>query len=146
IDVETLPLHRVRATVDPRIQGAFFLALSKEVASIRKLLIEKKIDVVQVMGLVNPHAAMAARREKRAVVWQLVDTRAPRLVRAGLMPMVLRWSDVVMSTGQKVADAHPGSRRLGSRLRLFVPPVNVSEFKPNPAKRAAARRELGIPS
>jgi glycosyltransferase involved in cell wall biosynthesis len=61
-----------------------------------------------------------------------------------MMPLVKRIADVVMSTGLKVAQDHPGAVEFGDRLILFYPPVNVQKFQFDPAKRAAARAELGL--
>lgn len=60
------------------------------------------------------------------------------------MPLLLRLSDSVLCTGKKVAEAHPGARRLGSRLVLFYPPVDMDSFAPSEDRRQAARRELGL--
>ena len=144
IDVVLLPLHRLRAVPDPFIQVRFLGSLPREVAALRRLIRDRSIDVVQVGGLVNPHAAIAARLEGVGVVWQLLDTRAPMVLRRLLMPWVVVLADVVMTTGVGVAHAHPGATRLGSRLVPFYPPVDTSVFCPDAARRAAARVELGI--
>jgi glycosyltransferase involved in cell wall biosynthesis len=146
IEVIPLPLHRLRAIPDPVFQARFLASLPREVESLRHLIRERSIDVVQVGGLVNPHAAIAARLEGAGVVWQLLDTRAPMMLRRVLMPWVLTLADVVMTTGVGVARVHPGAMSLGSRLVPFYPPVDTSVFKPDPGRRAAARGELGIPS
>jgi glycosyltransferase involved in cell wall biosynthesis len=145
LEVLQRPLHRLRAIPDPMAQVRFLASLPGEVATLRRLIRERSIDVVQVGGLVNPHAAIAARLEGVGVVWQLLDTRAPMVLRRLQMPWVLALADVVMTTGLGVARVHPGATGLGSRLVPFYPPVETDVFRPDQAQRAAARIELRIP-
>ena len=144
LDVATMPLDRARATLNPRRQGSFFLHVPRDVRGIRKIIRSRGIDVVQIGGLVNPHGAIAARLEKVPVIWQLLDTRAPMALRRLLMPAVLGLSDVVMSTGRAVAAVHPGSDRLGGKLRIFFPPVDADYFDADQIDRAGARAQFGF--
>lgn len=144
LDVVTVPLGRVRATLDPRRQLGFFSSVPRDVQTIREVIRSRKIDMVQVGGLVNPQGAIAARLEDVPVIWQLLDTRPPMAIRRLLMPLVLRLSDVVMTTGRTVATVHPGTDRLANRLRVFFPPVDPDHFDADRADRAAARREFGF--
>jgi glycosyltransferase involved in cell wall biosynthesis len=144
VDVVTMPLHRVRATPHPAHQLRFLISLRREVSAIRRLIRDRAIDVVQIGGLVNPHAAIAARREDTPVVWQILDTRPPMALRRVMMPLVLRLSDVVMTTGRAVADVHPGAAGLGERLRPFYPPVEPEVFSAEYGDRSAARAEFGF--
>jgi glycosyltransferase involved in cell wall biosynthesis len=146
IEVIALPLHRLRAVPDPVLQARFLASMPSEIVALRRLIRERSIDVVQVGGLVNPHAAIAARLEGVGVVWQLLDTRAPMVLRRLLMPWVLKLADVVMTTGVGVARVHPGAAGLGPRLVPFYPPVDTSVFKADAGRRAAARDQLGIAS
>jgi glycosyltransferase involved in cell wall biosynthesis len=144
VDVVTIPLHRVRATLRPRPLFDLVRYLPAEIAAIRDVIRERAIDVVQVGGLVNPHAAIAGRLEGCAIIWQLLDTRPPMTVRRLMMPLVLRLSDVVMTTGRAVAKVHPGAERLGDRLRPFFPPVDRDEFCVENVDTADARRHYGF--
>jgi glycosyltransferase involved in cell wall biosynthesis len=144
VDVVLIPLHRLRATPHPGHQVRFLLNLNEEVKAIRRIIRDREIDVVQVGGLVNPHAAIAARLEGVPVVWQLLDTRPPMALRRVMMPLVLRLSDAVMTTGRAVADVHPGAGKLGERLRPFFPPVEPGLFTPGEVDREAARAEFGF--
>jgi glycosyltransferase involved in cell wall biosynthesis len=146
IDVVELPLSRLRARFDPSLQARFVGGFIADVRRIRNLIRERRIDLVEIAGLVNTQGAVAARLEGVPVVWQLLDTRAPMSLRRLLMPVVLRFSDSVMSTGRAVAKVHPGTEALNGRLVSFFPPVDVAAFCPNPERRAAVRQELGIPS
>jgi glycosyltransferase involved in cell wall biosynthesis len=144
IEVIKLPLQRVRnlSQVQPNIR--FITRFHRGLEALRKLIRERAIDLVQINGLVNPHGAIAARFENAAVVWQLLDSRAPMIARRALMPLVTRLADVVMSTGKAVALSHPGAAGLEGRLVFFFPPVDTERFKPDPAHRAGARAELGL--
>jgi glycosyltransferase involved in cell wall biosynthesis len=144
IDTVTMPLHRVRATLRPRPLFEFVRYFPGEVAAIREVIRHRAIDVVQVEGLVNPHAAFAARREECAIIWQLLDTRAPMALRRLMMPLVIRLADVVMSTGRAVAHVHPGAETLGDRLLPFFPPVDGDDFRAENVDAAAARRGFGF--
>lgn len=145
IPVVEAPLGRLRAVPDPRLQLRFAASFRPDVARIRRIIRHKRIDLVVVSGLVNPHAAIAARLERVPVVWQILDTRAPMKLRQLLMPLVTRLSDAIMSTGVEVARVHPGALALGDRLVPFFPPVDTQSFRPDLARRATARRTLGVP-
>ena len=144
VEVLTIPLHRVRATPDPIAQLAFGLAFAPEVLRLRRIIGTHGIDLVQIGGLVNPHAAIAARSLGIPVVWQLLDTRAPRPIASAAMLFVRALADAVMPTGRRVLSAFPGSERLGRRIVPFIPPVDTDAFRPRPEMRADVRREWGI--
>ncbi|MDQ3492873.1 MAG: glycosyltransferase [Chloroflexota bacterium] len=144
IAVEQMPLHSLRARPDPILQARFALGFLPEVLAIRRRIRELGIDVVQVGGLVNPHAALAARAEGVPVVWQLLDTRAPSPVAWASMLWVRALATVVMPTGRKVLSAFPGWRRIASLVVPFVPPVDTDTFRPRPELCAEVRRQWGI--
>jgi glycosyltransferase involved in cell wall biosynthesis len=144
VDTVMIPLHRVRATFRPRPLFDLVRYFPGEVAAIREVIRDRGIDVVQIEGLVNPHAAIAARREECAIIWQLLDTRPPMTVRRLMMPLVIRLADVVMSTGRAVARVHPGAETLGDRLRPFFPPVDRDDFRAENVDATAARRDYGF--
>ena len=146
VRVAMLPLHRLRAMRRVRSHAELLAAFGREIAGLRRLIRELDADVVQLNGLVNPHAALAARLEGRAVVWQLQDTRAPRWLRAACMPLVLSLSDVVMTTGVAVGRGHPGVGALGQRAVVYYPPVDTDLFRPRPDERERARAILGAPA
>ena len=140
----TIPLHRARATFHPRPLFDLVRYFPGEVAAIRKVIRDRAIDVVQVEGLIDPHAAIAGRREDCAIIWQLLDTRPPMSVRRLMMPLVVRLADVVMSTGLAVGQVHPGAEALGDRLRPFFPPVDSDDFRAENFDGADARRSYGF--
>lgn len=145
VEVRQVPLHRLRAAPDPRIQVALAANLPREIAALRRLIRREQIDIVQVGGLVNPHAAIAARLEHVPVVWQLLDTRAPRPLAAGAMTLVRALADVVMATGTAVAAAHPGYASIADRTTVFFPPVDLDRFAPARGARSDVRAAWGVP-
>jgi glycosyltransferase involved in cell wall biosynthesis len=144
LEVITMPLRRLRGTLNPAAHLRSGFAFRREVQAIQSLIRDRGIDLVQASGLVNIHAAVAARFERKPLVWQLIDTRAPMALRRLIMPLVVRWSDVVMTTGEAVAREHPGAERLGQRLRVFYMPVSTDLFAPNRVDRDLARAEFGF--
>jgi glycosyltransferase involved in cell wall biosynthesis len=145
IDTVQMSLSRLRAVSDPATHIRFTRQFRSEVRQLRGLMRALKVDVVMVNGLVNPHAAVAGRLENVPVVWQLLDTFAPMTFRHLMMPFVTRLADVIMSTGRAVAEAHPGTSKLGERLVVFFPPVDTARFVMTETSRRNARSRLNIP-
>lgn len=141
----TLPLHRLRRTANPRVQVEFMRSFRREVGVLRGLIRRTGVDLVQVFGETNPHLAIAGHLEGRAVVWHLYDLANPRIGRQLTMPLVRNLADVVMTTGRELARHFPGTGRMGERCVAVYPPVDPDEWRPDPARRDAARRELGVP-
>jgi glycosyltransferase involved in cell wall biosynthesis len=146
IEVVTAPLGRIRATADVRRHVRMAAGMRENVRTIRRIAREREIDLVLLGGLANPHAAIAGRAEKRAVVWQLLDTRLPLAARAAYFPLLAHYADTIMVTGSRVAAVHPGVTSLDGRVIPFFPPVDQKLFTADPAVRAASRQELGIPA
>jgi glycosyltransferase involved in cell wall biosynthesis len=144
VEVLTRPLHRLRATINPKPNLALAAALRREVAGLGSLIREHRIDVVQSHGATNPHGALAARRAGVASLWQIFDTRAPMALRRLVMPMVVRLADASTVWGQELARVHPGLTDLGERLTVVYPPVEQDRFAPDSERRASARAELGV--
>lgn len=143
VDVLTIPLHRLRASRDPRLHLGLLVRLVPEALAIRSIIRERAADVVQVVGLVNPHGAMAAHLAGTPVVWQLVDTRLPPPLRSAFMMPVQRLATVVMSTGTTVARAH-GIKEGTAGLVPYFPPVDTKRFRPNGVAHAAWRARLRL--
>ncbi|MCE5192007.1 MAG: glycosyltransferase [Actinomycetia bacterium] len=142
----TIPLLRLRASKNLGVQSRFLRACYGDVGRLRSLIRSHDVDVVQLNGLVNPHAAIAARLENVPVVWQILDTRSPMFARVGMAPLIRALADCVMTTGKRVAEMHPGVSGLGGRLLPYFPPVDVDLFSPaTQIERNAARAKLGVP-
>ncbi|MGA8847582.1 MAG: glycosyltransferase, partial [Nocardioides sp.] len=145
VEVITTPMHRARTTPDPRVQWAWLRNLRPEVKQIARIIRDGQFDLVVTHTLPNLHGALAARRAGVPVVWEIIDTFPPGWFRRLWMPLVLRLADAVLTTGRKVALAHPGTVELGDRWVSYYPAVDMSQFRAVPAIRTAARAELGIP-
>ena len=144
VRVITMPLQRLRRTSDLGVQAALVAAFRDDVRRLRGLIRRERVELVLINGLVNPHAAIAAHLENVPVVWQLLDTFAPMLLRRMMMPLVVAMADSVMSSGMGVAKEHPGATAFGDRLVSFFSIVDCDRFHNSPAARARAREELGL--
>lgn len=143
IALEELPLSRLRA--DPRLLPRFVRQFGPTVRTLEEAIERIGASVVQIGGLVNPHAALAARRRGAAVVWQILDAGAPALLRHSAMPLVRRYADAVMFDGEALIAAHGGRESLPVPTFVYFPPVDTERFAPSPERRASLRQELGIP-
>lgn len=146
VPVRANRLSRVRATKDPRVHVRYVREFWLDVRRIRHIIRTDRIDLVQINGLANPQGAIAARLEGVPVVWQILDTYTPMPLRLAVLP-VMRWAaTVVMCTGRRVSEVHPGVRAFHDRLVHFCPPVDLDVFRRMPSAQADARRILGLPS
>lgn len=144
VDVTSIGLHRLRASRNLGAHLGLAVHAPAEIARLRALIRSERISLVQIGGLVNPHAAIAARLERVPIVWQLLDTRAPWPVAAAAMVFVRELADVVMSTGLSVAKAHPGYSAIADRVIPFFPPVDLDRFAPKPELRTAVRASWDV--
>jgi glycosyltransferase involved in cell wall biosynthesis len=144
IDVVQVPLGRLRARLDWRIQRDSLGTVARDIPRLKRLIDERGIELVVLHGLVNPQAAIAAHLCSVPVVWQILDTRPPRALRLALAPVVRVLASSVMTTGLAVADAHPGIPRSPERLFPFFPPVDTQLFVPDATRRDAIRASLGF--
>lgn len=145
IDVHRMPLHRMRASTSPRVWARMIGGLVPEVRALRRLMEDLSADLVVVGGLANPHAAIAGDRSGRAVVWQVIDTRTPALLRRALTPLVDSYADTVQFGAQALIEQNFGDRVLDAPMEVLRPCVDVELFAPSPEHRAQTHAELGIP-
>jgi glycosyltransferase involved in cell wall biosynthesis len=144
VPVHALPLSRLRAVPDPRLLVRFGRDFRPTVRGLESLIEATATDVVQIGGLVNPHAAFAARRRRAAVVWQVVDSRAPAFVRKAAMVLVRRLADAVMFDGESLIPLHSAAS-LPLPSFVYFPPVETERFVPDRDRGAETRAEMGIP-
>jgi glycosyltransferase involved in cell wall biosynthesis len=137
-------IDRLRASFNPREHLKFVGGFAGQVATIRRFIRKSAIDVVWIHGLLHPHGAIAARLEGSAVAWDLPDVPKSRLHGRAMMRIVDRWADAVLFTGRDSRLLYTGTDSLRDTYYEFLPVVDLNEFRPNPQKRAAARRELGL--
>jgi glycosyltransferase involved in cell wall biosynthesis len=146
VDVVRVPLGRLRARLDWRVQGRSLRGMAGDVSRLGALIRHEEIDLVVVHGSVNLQAALAARRCDRPAVVQVLDTRAPYALRVVLALPLRLLATTVMTTGVVVADVHPFLPRCPERYFPFLPPVDTKLFRPDENWREAARSDLGFPS
>lgn len=144
VELEQLPLVRLRA--DPRLLPRFVGGFRPTVRVLDAAIARTGASVVQIGGLVNPHAAFAARRHGAAVVWQIVDAGSPAPLRRAAMSLVRRHADAVMFDGEALVAAHGGREALSLPTFVYFPPVDTDRFVPSPERRESVRGELGIPA
>ncbi len=144
VPVHALPLSRLRASPDPRLFLRFARDFASTVGALEKAIERAGADLVQIGGLVNPHAAFAARRAGAAVVWQIVDSRAPAPVRRTAMVLVRRLADAVMFDGASLVPLH-GAQNIAVPSFVYFPPVDTDRFVPGRERGEAVREELAIP-
>jgi glycosyltransferase involved in cell wall biosynthesis len=144
VETFTVPLARLRATRSPEPHLRLARSFRNDVRRIETVLDNEGADLALIGGVHNSQAAFAARRAGRAIVWQILDTNSPIVFRRLAMRAVTHFADVIMSTGHEVARVHPGALAFGDRLVPYLPPVDVSEFAPDPRRTSAARSELGL--
>jgi len=144
VEVRLTSLGRLRETARPDALVHFLAGVPGDVRRLADLAEHAGADVIQVHAVQNPQGALAARRVGAAVVWQLLDTRAPMTLRRAMMPLAARYADVIVSWGERVAAQHPGADRFGERLVIVYPPGEADELAPDPARRRVARQRLGV--
>lgn len=144
VPVITMPLHRLRGASNLAKNATMVAAFRSDVRRIRGVIRRQQADLVLVNGLVNPHGAIAAHLESVPVVWQLLDTFAPMVLRRAMMPLVSALAGAVMSSGMGVAREHPGALAFGERLVPFFSIVDGQQFRNGAAERARARVELRL--
>ncbi len=143
IPVTRLPLRRVRA--GRKLATALYLAtLPAQVLRLARAYRRLDIDVVQVHGITNVDVALAAAVARVPVVWQLLDTRAPRVLATMLRPF-LRLARAILVTGRNTATAHGIDPERSHRVVPYVPPVPGASPLPT-SRRAMIRRGLGVPA
>lgn len=145
IDVVQTPLHRMRATPHPRPQLELLGNFRSDVGALRKLIRVHDADLVEIAGLVNPHAAVAARLEHVPVVWKILDSRTPPAVRRALFQLVRRLADAVMFDGEALIRLHTRRRSPVVPFFVYYPPVEMGLFTPSAERALQTRRALGIP-
>ena len=144
ISFRELNLVRPRRSFDPRLHARFALRFWSNVAELRQMIRNERIEIVHTNGLANLQAALAARREGVALVWHLNDVCTPKLLRAALLPLVRRWADRIAVAARAVTDyCFPGDSRLAERIQLLYAPVDTQRFNPR-VDGTRVRRELGI--
>jgi len=145
VNVTRMPLHRLRSTISLKVHLTFLSSFFQEVNCLKKYILKNDIDVVLINGLANPHGAIAAKLAGVPIVWQILDTRTPKILSFIMMALARCLPVVIMSTGLKVAKMHPFTNGLKKNLVCFYPPVDTKKFIFDKNIRKIIRSELNIP-
>lgn len=145
-EVIQIRLSRVRASWRPGLHARLALGFAPEVMAIRKVIRDQAIDLVLVNGLLNPQGAIAAALERVALVWQVVDSAMPGLLRVTTMALLRHIADAAMFNGKAVAKSLIGARPLAIPNAVYYPPVDTQLFVRSGKRRAQIRTMLGIPN
>jgi glycosyltransferase involved in cell wall biosynthesis len=145
VEVMTLPMTRLRDTVNPITHGRFLVSSCSQIRNMRRVMRKSNIDLVQVSSLANPHAALAARLEGIPVVLQLIDIHLPVPLRHALVRLVGRLANVVMSAGNGLRYFYLGNEASSLPWFAFYPPVDTTLLRPDNRWRTETRRSLRAP-
>lgn len=139
-----VPMRRLRASANPLTHARLLLDVPVQIVRLRRLIRYFDIDIVQNHGDLNPYAALAGRLERRAVVWQLLDSRTPARLRPATSALIRHVADTVFVVGEALGAGYPSISALGSRVIVTPPPVDTSAIRPSRSSRDEARRRLGV--
>ncbi len=117
--------------------------LWRDIQRLAAVVFKQSIDVLQVHGLVQPHAWFAARSTGTPVVLSLNSDFTPRPLRWAAVGLALRAS-AILAEGEGVVRAHWGLRWLGERVQVFYPPADRRRFYPDDVERKFWRARLGV--
>jgi glycosyltransferase involved in cell wall biosynthesis len=140
IEVTRMPLVRFRKT---RSMGFWVRFPKRYVADVVRLvhhLNGGQIDLVEGSS-VNLQAAWAGRLAGAGVVWRIGDISAPGLLRLAVAMLLPFLADSVMVNGRSLIGYYPGLLRLGPRLFVYYPPVDVERIARATEGRAVGRSE-----
>lgn len=142
VPIELMRLRRIRAR-KPVATLHYLVTLPLQVRRLRRCIRASGASIVQAHGITNLDVAVAADRERVALVWQILDTRAPAILRRLLSPIVVRLADAVLVTGTTTLRFYPKIAEVGERLHSYFPPVEARTAEQVAAARARARAILG---
>ena len=140
VEVTTMRLRRLRAG-RPVNNALLALTFPLQVLRLRRAILDQRADAVQVHGIQQLDAALAARLAGATLVWQLLDTRAPRALMRALRPALRRLAHAVLVTGEATAGAHGVVVGEGG-VHSYYPPVADT---PLTRTREDVRELLGVP-
>jgi glycosyltransferase involved in cell wall biosynthesis len=139
-----IPLSRARANFNLALHWSYFRNFLREIQTIREIIRNKKIRLVLVSGLVNPHGAIAGVLENIPVVWQITDSRTPLILIYFLLPLVQKLADSVMFNGAGLRDLHMKKSSFNLPNFIYYPPVDTNCFQISIEKRWAMRQTLRL--
>jgi glycosyltransferase involved in cell wall biosynthesis len=140
----SLPLVRLRDTVNPAVHARYLAAFGANVRALRRIIRQERIGIIHTNGLMNIQVVLAARLEKIPVLWHLNEPDVPLPLRILYRGLLKRMAAVVAVAAKERA----GYYRLrpdafGSRLRVLYAPVDTVRFNPK-VSGDPVRTEFGI--
>ena len=144
VEVHTAPLVRIRATLDPATQLRFLRRIPGQFRHYRRLFDSLQADIVQAHGITQVDVMWAAKSSGRGAIWQLIDTRAPAVMKTAFRPFLRRLPDVVFAVGSKTLEDHVEPATLSKPALMYAPPPRQDLRQLAPAERTATRELLGV--
>lgn len=123
------PMARLRRLRSPGYWLAFPWRFLRDVVAMRDLARRDGVDLIHGYGI-NLQAAFAARLARVPLVWSLIDSGAPGLIRALAARLLARWSSSVLLDGRTMLSRYPAVGRGRTSLKVYYPPVDLSRFNP----------------
>lgn len=141
ITYRTDPARATRS--ETLLHARYLINAAKNIKNLRRIIKEQAIDLVQLADPFHPHAAIAAKLERRPLVVHLVGMGGSLAARLMGGVITCRLADVIMTNGDYTRTAFPGLPRRNPMVSYFSP-VDIGAFKPDIARRKAARAECGL--
>ncbi len=124
----------------------YLINFPKDVKNYIRIIKTSECEIVQICGLMCLQAGIAAKLAGRPIVWQLLSTFAPPVLRLFFMPFVALFSSSIMTTGTSTAKQHPFFSVWKKKNIPFYPPVKEELFQPSAEQRSSGRAHLGFDS
>lgn len=135
---------RPRKTANVLVNLRYLLKFMADVKDLRKHIREQAIDIVEVAGLLNLQPVVAAWREHKPIVWQFHSTLAPAFMRTTIGSIAKRIAAVIMTSGKGMIARHGGLANCKIPIVPFAAPIDLEQFRPDPAARKRARDVMGF--
>jgi hypothetical protein len=107
----------------------WFLAFPFSVSAISGVIGREQIDIVQINGLLNLQAPVAALLKRKRIVWYLSSTLFPGIIVRLLMPFVRLVSSNIVIAARRLEHYHFGKGALGrNNVSLIYGCIDTKEF------------------
>ena len=127
----------------------WFFSIPITVRNIIKIIIENDIEVVQVNGLMNIQAALAAIISRRKIVWFLSSSLFPKIIVSTITPLILNFSNKIVVIAKRLIPYH-FNKKIPSNLKIIYNSINFNLFDPpisyNSNLKNEIREELNLKS
>lgn len=149
LDQACIPFHemnlvRLRKSVSPIEHVRYAARFWPNVIELRRLIRERRIDIVHTNGMMNLQTPIAAHLEGVGLIWHLNDLGTPLLLRLIFLPLLKSWTDGIALSSRAVGRYYFRRRaRVDQRFHLAYPPVDVEKFSPR-LNGSNAREQFGL--